>query len=126
MAAKKTALIPEAAAQPLDFKPKNGTKKKKAEPIPFRIPGIEEGDEIGQHVYHFTPKKKAAMLLGIAAGGQAAIGGLVDWLGRGLSEEDNEVLLARLNDEDDWLDFEDLEGVIEMLIGKASDVVPTT
>lgn len=81
-----------------------------------------EGDE---HVYEFNPPKQAKMFMpfldengdGIS-GEMGMVKALFDWLGAGLSEEDNARILARLRDEDDDLDFDSLSEVVMKLTEK--------
>lgn len=72
------------------------------------------------HTYTFDPPKNAVMLMPLMDGSTGSVGlGLTkatfDWLGKGLSTEDNDHLLNRLRDEDDNLDISTVEKVIEAL-----------
>lgn len=70
--------------------------------------------------YLFDPPKNAVMLMPLMDGSTGSVGlGLTkatfDWLGKGMSKEHNDHLLARLRDEDDDLDISTVEKVIEAL-----------
>lgn len=51
---------------------------------------------------------------------------LFDWLGRGLSDEDEQWLEGRLRDEADAFDIEDLNALVEILAEEAAAVPPTS
>lgn len=116
-----------------DVRPRNTA------PITFRLggntllePAREANPETGEgareaiygpaeHEYVFTPPKNAIMLMPLMGGSDAQVAGLgltkatYDWLGEGLSKEDNERIIARLRDPKDDLDAPDLEKVVEAL-----------
>ena len=99
--------------------------KRRKDPITFSL-----GDD--EHTYTFNPPKAALMLMPILAPEEGANEGMgmtkatFDWLGSGLSEEDNAHILARLNDDGDDLDVDTLSEVIQKLAEKAASGRPTT
>lgn len=97
------------ATEPLDFK----VAKKKRKIIEFRI----EGDDF---VYSFTTPKTAGLVLDITAEGSseevASTRAMLNWLSRGLPEDQNQRLMDRLRDPDDDLDFEELGEYVEKLM----------
>jgi len=94
--------------------------KRRRKPITFDLEGSD-------HQYTYTPQKQANMVLPMLESEddlEAAKAGF-DWLGRGLSKEDMDHLVARLKDEEDDLDFDVLEDLIEGLVEKTGGN-PTT
>lgn len=114
--------------------------KRRAKPITFTLGGESmlihpateavgvEGDENYQaaepevrgpddHEYVFTPPKSAFMVLAIiddeTDGG--ALRGTFDWMGAGLSEEDNDRIIGRLRDSKDDLDIDTLTDIVRNL-----------
>jgi hypothetical protein len=83
------------------------TAKKRREPISFTIDG---------HEYVFTPPKLAGAVLDTMDNGDD--GALLDWLGAGLSDEDEELIATRLRDPNDDLDIEDIGHIVQMLVEK--------
>lgn len=106
--------------------------KRRKQTITFTL-GVEPGDKVtkeAEHVYSFTPPKSALMMMPIIApdGGNSELGmtkATFDWLGSGLSEEDNERIKKRLRDPKDDLDVDTLSDVIKGLSEKVSGR-PTT
>lgn len=121
---------------------------RRREPITFRLGGsnavvrpaegpsdeFPDGREaergVDDHTYTFNPPKNAVMLMPLMDGSTGSVGlGLTkatfDWLGKGMSQEDNDHLLARLRDEEDDLDIPTVEKVIEALSEKVAGR-PTT
>lgn len=118
---------------------------RRAKPITFRLGGqamLEPAapeDEDGKsaeavygkdnHEYVFTPPKNAVMLMPLIEStgdsGVAMTKSTFDWLGQGLSEEDNDRLKRRLRDPKDDLDIDTLSEVLEKLSEKVSGR-PTT
>lgn len=96
------------------------TAKKRRGPVTFDL----EGDS---HEYTFKPPKTAAMVLPMldAEDDLEAAKAAFAWLDKGMSEEDRAHLTARLYNEDDDLDIEDLEDVVAGLVEKVSGR-PTT
>lgn len=83
-------------------------------PITFTL-----GDD---HVYKFTPPKNAVMMIPLlqpSAGsdedGVNLTRSTFDWLGQGLSEEDNDLIISRLKDPEDDLDIDLLGDVVQKL-----------
>lgn len=100
------------------------------EPITFTL-GLAPGDT-EKHVYTFVPPKSAVMLMPIletsSSGGERNMDltkATFDWLGDGMSEEDNERIKSRLKDKNDDLDVDTLSKVVEGLSEKVS-ARPTT
>lgn len=83
------------------------TAKKNRPPIEFTLDG---------HTYTFKPPKIARAVMPVFDGVASDMKAGLDWLGDGLSEEDNKVLLDRLRDPKDDFDFDDLEPIIEQLV----------
>jgi hypothetical protein len=120
---------------------------RRSEPITFTLGGksalLEEAvperddeparDEVrgkDDHVFTFNPPKSAIMLMPVleATDGNMGVGmtkATFDWLGEGLSKEDNERILRRLKDKADDLDVDTLSTVVEKLSEKVA-ARPTT
>jgi len=82
--------------------------------------------QLDGRTYQFRPPKKAAVMLPVLEKGvdgqlEAAVA-LVDWLGRGLSEDDNKELRRRLLDPDDPFDLEMLTRICAELFQEAVEV----
>lgn len=97
--------------------------KRRKEPITFRL-----GED--DHEYVFTPPKSAIMLMPLIDPSENNNGlemtkATFDWLGDGLSEEDNKRIQDRLRDRDDDLDIELLSEVIQKLGEKINGDRPT-
>lgn len=114
---------PESLAVPsglLDFQP----PKREVVKVPFRL-------SPDPHIYHFTAPKIAVALLPVIEGGDDDDSGLgvtastFDWLGRGLSVEDNKRIVARLQDPEDDLDIDTLGSVVRGLMERVGQR-PTT
>jgi hypothetical protein len=95
-------------------------RKRDRSPVSFDI----EGDK---HTYEFKPPKTAKMVVPMLDSDNDldAAKAFFGWLDEGLSEEDREHLLARLRDDEDDLDFEDLEDIVEGIVEEVSGR-PTT
>lgn len=96
-------------AEPIAF----DIAKRRKEKIPFTL-----GDD--PHVFDFDPPKSAVMMLPIfdRSGEDQSLAmtrSTFDWLGDGLSEEDNELIQNRLKDPEDDLDIPTLGIVIQKL-----------
>lgn len=113
--------------------------KRRAKPITFNLGGEmllhpateavgEGGDDDYQasepevrgpddREYVFEPPKSAFMVLAIIddESDSAALRGTFDWLGAGLSEEDNARVIARLRDPKDDLDISTLSDIVRRL-----------
>lgn len=84
-----------------------------------------DGDE---HVYNFDPPKVASMVVPLLADGATdmdAAKQAFGWLDRGMSDEDQKHLSARLMDPEDDMDFGVVEDIVEGLIEKVGGR-PTT
>lgn len=99
--------------------------KRRTDPITFTL-----GSD--KHLYSFNPPKSAVMMMPIlepnpdkAQGNLDLTRATFDWLGDGLSEEDNERIKARLKDPKDDLDVDTLGKVVEGLSEKVAGR-PTT
>lgn len=104
--------------------------KRRHEPITFTL-GLAPADST-LHVYTFTPPKNAVMLMPIMDGDSTGndrqmdlTRATFDWLGDGMSDEDNERLKSRLKDPKDDLDVDTLSEVVEKLSEKVA-ARPTT
>lgn len=97
--------------------------KRRREAVTFKL-----GDD---HVYTFTPPKSAVMMMPLINPEEGEDTGLAitkstfDWLGDGLSEEDNQRIQARLKDPEDDLDVDTLSEVVAGLSEKVGGR-PTT
>ena len=106
--------------------------KKRKKPITFTLggdnmllrkadPETETSEKRGEddNVYSFTPPKTALMLMPILEGGDPDGMGMtratLNWLGEGLTEEENQRILARLKDPQDDLDVDNLTDIIKAL-----------
>lgn len=115
---------PESLAVPsglLDFQP----PKREVIKIPFRLAP-------DPHIYHFTAPKIAVALLPVIEGGDddddsglGVTASTFDWLGQGLSEEDNKRIVARLQNPEDDLDIDTLGAVVRGLMERVGQR-PTT
>lgn len=96
--------------------------QRRKQPITFTLAGDD-------HEYMFTPPKTAVMLLPIIQSAEETQAGMLrasfEWLGDGLSEEDNLRIVARLKDDEDGFDIEDLGKVSQGLSEKVA-ARPTT
>jgi hypothetical protein len=72
--------------------------------------------ELDGRTIQFTAHKTSTMLLGFMGGDTAAVGATLNWLSDGLSEEDNDWIVGRLQDPEDDLDFDTLQLILEDLI----------
>lgn len=82
---------------------------------PVRKPKVVEFT-LDDRVIQFTAPKTSTMLLAFLGGDTAAVGGTLNWLSEGLTEEDNDWLVGRLQDPEDDLDFDTLQLILEDLI----------
>ena len=89
------------------------TKRRERETIVFNI----DDDE-----FHFTPPKTAATTLDLVAAedDMDRVQIMFDWLGNGLPDEENELLIARLRDNDDGLDMDTLNELVGDLMSTAT------
>lgn len=92
------------------------TPQRRVAPIPFNLDGRQ---------FNFYPPKRAGIILGILdskdTGTIGATGAFFDWLGQGLSEDDNNFLVARLKDPNDDLDLDTIADIARDLMERASD-----
>jgi hypothetical protein len=125
--------------------------KRRTKPITFSLgggnallqPAVEADEEAGveaqaevrgadDHEYSFIPPKSALMLMPVIDGSASGDGGLAvtkatfDWLGEGLSLEDQKRINDRLKDNKDDLDIDTVSEVIKALSERASGGRPTT
>lgn len=105
----------------LDFVP----PRREVVTIPFRLAP-------DSHVYRFTAPKIAVALMPVLEGhaggedeGLGVTASTFDWLGQGLSEDDNKRIVARLRDPQDDLDLDTLGQVVRGLMEKIGQR-PTT
>lgn len=90
----------------LEFK--SGASRR--DPIPFKIDDTE---------FLFTPPKLAGALLeGLETGDD--LGASLDWLEKGLPEDQAQLLIHRLKDDNDDFDITDLGPIIQALIEKVT------
>lgn len=124
--------------------------KRRTKPITFSLgggnalltPAVEADEEAGvegqaevrgadDHEYSFVPPKSALMLMPVIDGsaggdGLAVTKATFDWLGDGLSLEDQKRINDRLKDGKDDLDIDTVSEVIKALSERASGGRPTT
>jgi hypothetical protein len=92
---------------------------RRKDPIKFKVSGND-------HVYTFNPPKTATMILDIYEDENQGLKAMMDWLGEGLSDEDEAHLEARLRDPEDDVDFPDLRDMIKSFIEKSATGRPTS
>lgn len=83
--------------------------------------------DVDDDTYHFTPPKKAALLLNVLDvdpddpdDGLAGMRSTFDWLSQGLPADENDRLVARLRDPDDGFDVDDLAAVVRWLVSETT------
>lgn len=81
------------------------TAKKRHEPITFALDGRQ---------FVFTPNKMAGAVLDTLS--DADSGAMLDWFASGLTPEDEAYITARLRDEADDLDVDDIGRIVETLV----------
>lgn len=98
-------------------------KRRRVQPITFRL-------DDDPHSYTFNPPKDAVMVLPMIESGDISDGAQTkaafNWLGEGLSEDDNKRLIGRLRDPKDDLDVETISELVQALTEKVSGGRPTT
>lgn len=82
---------------------------------------VEFDFEDEKYTYVFTPPKVAGVVLSVVEGGMDEAKAAFDWLSDGLSEEQNDHLIARLKDREDSLDIEDIGTLVEALMEEIGD-----
>lgn len=94
--------------------------KRRREPVTFTLEGKDRE-------YSFKPPKQASMVLPMmdAEDDLTAAKEAFAWLDRGLSEDDRAHIKARLDDEEDDLDFPSIEDTVTSLVEYLS-ARPTT
>jgi len=93
------------------------TAKKRREEVEFTL---------DDRTYKFNPPKIARAMLPVVDDGESEAKATLDWLRAGLSDEDYETLAARMKDENDDFDFDDIAAVAEALIEKVVTGRPTS
>lgn len=111
-------------------------------PLKFVVKGKDPDDEEQERTLRWRPQKLAAMMFGTglldgadslfdgteqeqASAGAKATKGLLDWFAGGLDDDDEDYLIGRLRDGNDWFDFSHLNEITKQLIAVMSDR-PTT
>lgn len=108
-------------------------------PITFTVAGKDPDDPEQARDLAWKPQKIYTMIDGsgmldapqngddasAAANGAKALKAQGDWLGNGLTEEDNDWLIARLKDPDDWLDLGTLNDITKELMSLVTGKRPT-
>lgn len=94
--------------------------KRRKDPITFTLEG-------NKHIYTFTPPKQATMVLPMLDSEDelGAAKAAFSWLDLGLSQEDQDHIIARLKDDEDELDTDTIEEVVTGLVERVS-ARPTT
>jgi hypothetical protein len=77
---------------------------------------IEFSFEDENYLYTFTPPKVAGVVLSVIEGGMDEAKAAFDWLSDGLPEDQNAHLIARLRDQQDALDIDDIGPMVEGLM----------
>lgn len=95
--------------------------KRHTDPIPFNL---QNTDGTTARMI-FTPPKTAEMMLPLVAGEQDSIA-TYGWLLKGLTEEDQKVIRARLADEADDFDWDTVNKIVDALAVKVAANRPTT
>lgn len=119
----------------LTFGPSDNELRRK--PIKFTVKGKDPEDDDAARQLAWRPQKLAAMMFGAgildgddlfdgdenkqAQAGSKATKAMLDWFAGGLSDEDEEWLIGRLKDPDDWFDFSHLNQITKSLIGVVSE-----
>ena len=103
----------------IDVQPRN------IKPVTFRIKGGEDPVTGVNHKYTFLPPKVAPIILDMYDSPDDMVRILFDWLGEGMSEEDNNILLGRLRDKEDDFEIYALRQLLDGIIAKVSGR-PTT
>lgn len=93
---------------------------RRTEPITFEIQGGEDPVTGENHVYTFNPPKVAPVVLDMYDSPDEMVRILFDWLGEGMSEDDNKILLSRLRDSDDDFEIYSLRQLLDGIISKVS------
>lgn len=89
--------------------------KRAVNPVTFSI----DGDD---HEYTFTPGKQASLMMPVISGtGEDQFKAVFDWLGNGLSEDDLQHLIGRLEDPKDDLDLPFLNDFVQQMIEYLGD-----
>lgn len=118
----------------LTFGPTDSELRRK--PIKFTVQGKDPEDEDAARKLEWRPQKLSAMMFGAglldgadlftgdetaqASAGTKATKAMLDWFGNGLSDEDEDWLIGRLKDPDDWFDFTHVNEIVKSLIGVMS------
>ena len=106
-------------------------------PIKFVVKGKDPDDEDAARELAWRPQKLSAMMFGAglldgdtdifsgdetaqASAGSKATKAMLDWFANGLPDEDEDWLIGRLKDPDDWFDFSHLNEITKALIGLMS------
>jgi hypothetical protein len=117
----------------LNFRPSE--EQLRRQPIKFTVAGKDPDDPEQGRELAWRPQKIYTMIDGSGmldgvdandpAAGAKALKAQGDWLGNGLTDEDNEWLAARLKDADDWLDLGTLNEITRELMALVTGKRPT-
>lgn len=94
------------------------TEHVEREVIQFELDGV---------TFEFTPPKSSKLVMGMVQADNADEAGfyatrdMFNWLGLGLSDEQGQLLLDRLNDPEDDLDLDVLGEIVKDLVAEASN-----
>lgn len=96
------------------------TTPRVTKPMTFSIQGGEDPVTGENHTYTFKPPKVAPIILDMYESPDDMVKILFDWLGEGMSEEDNNILLGRLRDPEDDFEIYSLRQLLDGIIAKVS------
>lgn len=96
------------------------TTPRVTKPVTFTIQGGEDPVTGANHKYTFLAPKVAPIILDMYDSPEDMVKILFDWLGEGMSEEDNNILLGRLRDPDDDFEIYQLRQLLDGIIAKVS------
>lgn len=122
----------------LEVRPSKAELNRK--PIKFTVAGPDPKDEDQAREIRWHPQKVSSMMFSsglldddtnaglfggseqaAAVAGTKATRGMLDWFAGGLSADDEEWIIGRLRDPDDWLDFHHVTDVVKRLIEVMGD-----
>jgi len=95
------------------------TAKKRRDPLEFTL----DEDTPKERTLRFVPQKVSGMVMDLFDDDDESkppAKAAMDWLSDGLSEEDNDYLIARLKDPEDDFDFPDLGRIVKWLVGEVT------
>lgn len=96
------------------------TKTREKQVIEFELDG---------ETFRFTPPKRSGLIMSVinkvgmdaTSSDSDSVRDLLDWLGKGLSDEQGQRLFDRLTDDDDDFDLEQINEIARYLLGQSSN-----